>query len=49
MFIIKSWKCTICGYIHDGETPPEKCPICGYGPEKFMQIANYKKNNKDNK
>ncbi|MGP1599226.1 rubredoxin-like domain-containing protein, partial [Peptoanaerobacter stomatis] len=22
MFIIKSWKCTICGYIHDGETPP---------------------------
>lgn len=40
---MKSWKCTICGYIHDGDNPPEKCPICNQGPEKFMQIANYKK------
>ena len=26
---MKQWKCTVCGYIHKGETPPEKCPVCG--------------------
>lgn len=46
---MKSWKCTVCGYIHDGETPPEKCPICNVGPEKFMQIANYKKKTNEEK
>jgi rubrerythrin len=25
----KKWICTVCGYIHEGETPPEKCPACG--------------------
>jgi rubrerythrin len=32
------WKCSKCGHIHTGKTPPEKCPVCkhlkGYfGPE----------------
>lgn len=32
------WKCSKCGYIHEGTEPPEKCPSCrhpkGYfGPE----------------
>ena len=22
------WKCGICGYIHEGVSPPEKCPAC---------------------
>ena len=40
---MKSWKCTVCGYIYDGEKPPEKCPICNVGPEKFMQIPYFEK------
>jgi len=26
---MKTWKCEICGYIHNGEGPPSPCPICG--------------------
>ena len=22
------WVCNVCGYVHEGEQPPEKCPIC---------------------
>lgn len=33
------WRCTVCGYIHEGEEPPEKCPVCGQGKEKFEKIA----------
>jgi rubrerythrin len=32
----KKWKCTLCGYIHTGETPPEKCPVCGASSDKFV-------------
>ena len=27
--------CQVCGYVHEGDNPPEKCPICGVGPDKF--------------
>lgn len=26
---MKKWVCNVCGYIHEGETPPDICPICG--------------------
>ena len=26
--IMTTWKCTVCGYVHEGEQPPEQCPIC---------------------
>lgn len=29
------WICTVCGYIHQGDTPPEKCPLCGVPAERF--------------
>nr|WP_027717143.1 rubredoxin [Desulfovirgula thermocuniculi] len=32
------WRCGVCGYIHDGEQPPEKCPKCGAPREKFVQL-----------
>ncbi|MBE5769855.1 MAG: flavin reductase [Clostridiales bacterium] len=32
------WRCTVCGYVHTGNQPPEKCPICKQGPEKFEKI-----------
>lgn len=32
---MKKWRCTICNYIHEGETPPDACPVCGAGPDAF--------------
>lgn len=29
------WYCTVCGYIHIGETAPDCCPICGVTPDLF--------------
>ncbi len=31
--------CSVCGYIHEGDTPPEKCPQCGAPKEKFTKMA----------
>ncbi len=28
----------ICGYIHTGDEPPEKCPACGAGKESFVEV-----------
>ncbi len=36
---MKKWKCTVCGYIHEGEKAPDKCPVCGAGKEKFAEIV----------
>lgn len=33
---MKQWKCTVCGYIHTGNEPPEKCPLCGADKSKFI-------------
>jgi len=35
---MKKWKCTVCGYIHDGDEPPEKCPVCGAAKDKFVEV-----------
>ncbi|MBE6852256.1 MAG: rubrerythrin family protein [Ruminococcus sp.] len=32
---MKKWICTVCGYVHEGETAPEKCPVCKQPAEKF--------------
>ena len=29
------WVCSVCGYVYEGETAPEKCPQCGVPAEKF--------------
>jgi len=33
---MKKWKCTVCGYIHEGEVPPEVCPVCGANKYQFI-------------
>ena len=33
------WKCTVCGYIHTGDEPPETCPICGADRSMFVEVA----------
>lgn len=35
---MKKWICEVCGYIHEGDTPPERCPVCGEGKEKFRLL-----------
>ena len=35
---MKKWKCTICNYIHEGDTPPERCPICNAPASKFILL-----------
>ncbi len=35
---MKKWKCIICGYIHEGEEPPESCPICKAPASKFILL-----------
>ena len=30
--------CSVCGYIYEGEQPPEKCPQCGVPGSKFNKV-----------
>ena len=36
---IRRWRCSVCGYIHTGPEPPEKCPICGADRDKFVLLS----------
>ena len=36
---MKKWVCTVCGYVYEGENPPEKCPQCGVPASKFKEQA----------
>ncbi|MBW1835558.1 MAG: rubredoxin [Deltaproteobacteria bacterium] len=36
---MKKWECTVCGYIHIGDEPPEKCPQCGADRSKFIEVS----------
>jgi mannose-6-phosphate isomerase-like protein (cupin superfamily)/rubredoxin len=35
---MKRWRCSVCGYIHEGDQPPDKCPNCMSPKEKFGEI-----------
>ena len=42
---MKKWKCTVCGYIHEGElTDDFKCPVCKQPASKFEEVAAPAKN-----
>lgn len=36
---MKKFVCTVCGYIHEGETAPEVCPVCKVGADKFEEMS----------
>ena len=36
---MKKWVCSVCGYVHEGDTPPEKCPVCKVPGSKFVEQA----------
>ncbi len=35
---MRAWQCIVCNYIHKGDNPPDKCPICGVDASKFVEI-----------
>ena len=39
---MKKWVCPVCGYVHEGDTPPEKCPVCKVPGSKFILQAEEK-------
>ena len=40
---MEKWKCTVCGYIHEGPLPADfTCPICKQPASKFVKIADPK-------
>ena len=34
---MKKWVCPVCGYVHEGESAPDKCPQCGGPGSKFTE------------
>lgn len=35
----KLFKCSVCGYVHEGAEAPEKCPKCGAAKDKFVELS----------
>ena len=36
---MKKFVCMVCGYVAEGETAPEKCPVCNAPASKFVEQA----------
>ncbi|MCL2616071.1 MAG: NADH peroxidase [Defluviitaleaceae bacterium] len=34
---MKKFVCSVCGYVHEGNEPPEKCPLCSVPASKFNE------------
>ena len=39
---MKKWVCPVCGYVHEGDTPPAECPVCHVPGSKFTLQAEEK-------
>jgi len=37
---MKRWVCTVCGYVHTGDQPPEFCQTCKAPSSKFTEQTN---------
>ena len=35
---MKKFVCTVCGYIYEGDTAPEVCPVCKVKSDKFKEV-----------
>ncbi len=34
---MKKFVCTVCGYVHTGDSAPDQCPVCKVGADKFVE------------
>ncbi len=39
---MKKFVCTVCGYVHEGDAPPEACPVCKAPAAKFKEQSDDK-------
>ncbi len=37
--VTKKWVCVVCGYVHEGPEPPDECPLCHAGKDKFQEVT----------
>ena len=37
---MKKFNCKICGYMHEGDSAPDECPICHASADKFTMQSN---------
>ena len=33
--IMAKYVCSVCGYVHEGDAAPERCPVCKVPADKF--------------
>lgn len=38
-----SWRCRVCGYIHDGTEAPDVCPLCAHPKKHYKPVGHSKK------
>ena len=43
------WKCSVCGYEHDGKSPPKECPQCSSSGKEFLEKKERQKLKPDGK
>lgn len=36
---MKKFRCTVCGYVCEGDAAPEKCPLCKAPASKFVEVV----------
>jgi rubrerythrin len=32
------WQCRVCMHVHEGATPPDRCPVCGALASEFSRV-----------
>lgn len=36
---MKKWRCTVCGQVFEGDTPPDPCPVCNAPAAAFEEVV----------
>ena len=39
---MKKWICSVCGHVHEGDAPPELCPVCKVTSSNFRDADEIK-------
>jgi len=40
---MRKWECDVCGFVHKGDDPPEKCPVCDSPAKMFTLMTGEQK------
>ena len=35
---MSKWVCSVCGYVHEGDSAPSECPVCHVKADKFTKV-----------